>query len=158
MAQLNDRPIIFALSNPTDKAECTAEEAYTWTKGKVLYAAGVQFPNIKIGDNVFYPGQANNFYIFPAISLAIYATRPKHITDELFIEAARATAAQVGSDERKRGMMFPPQSNILATEVATAVAVTEMIFNKDMATVEKPRDVKSWLENKLYKPEYSSNE
>jgi malate dehydrogenase (oxaloacetate-decarboxylating)(NADP+) len=157
MAQLNERPIIFALSNPTDKAECSAEEAYTWTKGKVLYAAGVQFPNVKIGDKVFYPGQANNFYIFPAISLAIYATRPKHIPDELFVEAARATAAQVGSDERERGMMFPPQSNILATEVATAVAVAEMIFNKNMATVEKPKDVKSWLEDKLYKPEYSAN-
>jgi len=112
---------------------------------------------MSIGDKVFYPGQANNFYIFPAISLAIYATRPKHVTNELFIEAARATAAQVGSDERERGMMFPPQSNILATEVATAVAVTEMIFNNNMATVEKPKDVKSWLEDKLYQPEYSAH-
>jgi malate dehydrogenase (oxaloacetate-decarboxylating)(NADP+) len=155
MAKLNDRPIIFALSNPTDKAECSAEEAYTWTKGKVLFAAGVQFPNVKVGNKVFYPGQANNFYIFPAVSLAVYVTRPKHIPDELFIEAARAAAAQVDPEERERGMMFPPQSNILATEVATAVKVAEMIFAKNMATVEKPKDVKSWLENKLYKPEYS---
>lgn len=154
MAKLNERPIIFPLSNPTDKAECSAEEAYTWTKGTVLFAAGVQFPNVKIGNTVFYPGQANNFYIFPAISLAVYGTRPKHITDELFIEAARASAAQVNSDERKRGMLFPPQSHILATEVATAVKVAEMIFNKNMATVERPKDIKSWLEKQLYKAEY----
>ena len=79
MAQLNDRPIIFALSNPTDKAECSAEEAYTWTKGKVLYAAGVQFPNVKIGDKLFYPGQANNFYIFPAVSLAVCNSSQTHL-------------------------------------------------------------------------------
>ncbi len=154
MAKLNDRPIIFALSNPTNKAECSAEEAYTWTKGKVLFAAGVQFPNVQVGNKVFYPGQANNFYIFPAVSLAVYATRPKHITDEMFIEAARATAAQVNPAERERGMMFPPQSNILATEVATAVQVVEMIFDQNMATVERPKDIKSWLKNMLYKPEY----
>ena len=157
MAKLNDRPIIFALSNPTDKAECSAEEAYTWTKGKALFAAGVQFPNVKLGNKIFYPGQANNFYIFPAVSLAIYATRPKHITDDLFIEAARATAAQVPPEDRVRGMMFPTQSNILETEVATAIKVVEMIFNQNKATVERPKDIKRWLENKIYKPEYSAN-
>lgn len=155
MAKLNDRPIIFALSNPTEKAECTAKEAYTWTKGKALFAAGVQFPNVKVGNKTFYPGQANNFYIFPAVSLAVYATRPKRITDEFFIEAARATAAQVTTAERERGMMFPPQSNVLATEVATAVKVAELIFDKKMATVKRPKNIKSWLEGMLYKPEYS---
>lgn len=100
MAGNNDRPIIFALSNPTDKAEVTAEDAYAWTKGKVLYAAGVQFPEVTIGDRTYHPGQANNFYIFPAIGLAVYATRPERITDAMFITAARASADQVGSDLR----------------------------------------------------------
>lgn len=131
------------------------KEAYAWTKGKVLFDAGVQFFTVKIEGKVFYPGQANNFYIFPAVSLAVYASRPRHITDALFIEAARATAAQVKPDERQCGMMLPPQSNILATEVATAIKVPEMIFNQGIETVEKPNDIKSWLENKLYKPEYS---
>lgn len=88
--------------------------------------------------------------------MAVYATRPKYIPDELFIEAARASAAQVDPDERERGMMFPPQSNILTMEVATAIKVAEMIFSKNMATVEKPKDIKNWLENMLYKPEYSA--
>lgn len=155
MATLNERPIIFALSNPTDKAECTAEEAYTWTKGKALYAAGVQFPNVKIAGKLFYPGQANNFYIFPAVSLAVFATRAKHITDELFIEAARASASEVSPEDRERGMLFPPQSNILATEVATAVKVAELIFARNLATVQRPNDLKGWVESQLYKPEYT---
>lgn len=84
MSQINERPIIFALSNPTDHAECTAEEAYKWSKGKALYAAGVQFPNVQYDGKTLLPGQANNFYIFPAIGLAVYATQAKRVTDETF--------------------------------------------------------------------------
>jgi malate dehydrogenase (oxaloacetate-decarboxylating)(NADP+) len=88
MSKLNERPIIFALSNPTDKAECSAEQAYTWSKGKALYAAGVQFPEVTLNGQSFHPGQANNFYNYPAIGLAVYATRPERIADEMFIAAA----------------------------------------------------------------------
>jgi malate dehydrogenase (oxaloacetate-decarboxylating)(NADP+) len=107
MSRLNERPIIFALSNPTDKAECTAEQAYTWSKGKALYAAGVQFPDVIVDGKTFHPGQANNFYIFPAIGLATYVARPRRITDECFIAAAEASADQVGPDLRAKGMLFP---------------------------------------------------
>jgi malic enzyme len=77
MSRLNKRSIIFALSNPTDKAECSAEQAYTWSKGKALYAAGVQSADVTVGGTTFHPGQVNNFYIFPAIGLATYAARPR---------------------------------------------------------------------------------
>ncbi len=113
ISKLNERPIIFALSNPTDKAECTAEQAYTWSKGKALYAAGVQFPDVKVDGQTFHPGQANNFYIFPAVGLAVYATRAKRITDEVFIVAAQASADQVSQEQRDHGMLFPSQANIL---------------------------------------------
>jgi len=154
MSRLNERPIIFALSNPTDKAECSAEQAYAWSNGKALYAAGVQFPDVRIGGKTFHPGQANNFYIFPAVGLATYVARPRRLTDACFIAAAQATADQVDSDQRSRGMLYPSQANILETEVTTATRVAEFMFDQDLAQVERPRDVRRWIEGQLYRPQY----
>jgi malate dehydrogenase (oxaloacetate-decarboxylating)(NADP+) len=154
MSRLNERPIIFALSNPTDKAECSAEQAYTWSNGKVLFAAGVQFPDVTIDGRIFHPGQANNFYIFPAIGLATYVARPRRITDACFIVAAEASAEQVGPDLRAKGMLYPSQSNILETEVTTATRVAEYMFDQSLAQVEKPRDIRAWIESQLYNPQY----
>jgi malate dehydrogenase (oxaloacetate-decarboxylating)(NADP+) len=158
MASLNKRPIIFALSNPTDKAECSAEQAYAWSEGRALFAAGVQFPDVTVGGKTFHPGQANNFYIFPAIGLAVYATRPKLITDEMFIVAAGACADQVGPADRDRGMLFPPQSHILQVEVTIATRVAEFMFDHGMTSVERPADIRAWIEAKLYKPEYGTHD
>jgi len=157
MSRLNERPIIFALSNPTNKAECTAEQAYRWSNGKALFAAGVQFPDVTLNGQTFHPGQANNFYIFPAVGLATYVTRPRRITDECFIVAAQASADQVGTDLREKGMLFPSQANILETELTTATRVAEFMFDKGLAQVERPRDIRAWIEGQLYKPQYRSN-
>ena len=154
MSRLNERPIIFALSNPTDKAECSAEQAYTWSKGKALYAAGVQFPDVHLNGQTFHPGQANNFYIFPAVGLATYAARPRRLTDACFIAAAQATADQVGPDLRARGMLYPSQADILETEVTTAVRVAEFMFDQGLAQVQRPEDIRAWIESLLYKPQY----
>lgn len=155
MSQLNDRPIIFALSNPTDKAECSAEQAYIWSRGKALYAAGVQFPDVTLGGKTFHPGQANNFYIFPAIGLATYVARPRLLTDACFIAAAEASADQVDPSLRAKGMLFPSQANILETEVTTATRVAEFMFDQGLAQVEQPPDIRAWIEGQLYRPEYS---
>ncbi len=154
MSRLNERPIIFALSNPTDKAECTAEQAYVWSNGKALYAGGVQFPDVTVGGTLFHPGQANNFYIFPAIGLATYAARPRRITDQCFVVAAEATADQVGPELRAKGMLFPSQTNILETEITTATRVAEFMLDKGLAQVERPSDLRAWVEGQLYKPQY----
>ncbi len=154
MSRLDERPIIFALSNPTDKAECSAEQAYTWSKGKALFAGGVQFPDVTINGRTFHPGQMNNFYIFPAIGLATYVARPRRITDQCFIVAAQATADQVGPDLRAKGMLFPGQANILETEVTTASRIAEFMFEKGLAQVERPRNIRVWIESQLYRPKY----
>jgi malate dehydrogenase (oxaloacetate-decarboxylating)(NADP+) len=154
MSRINERPIIFALSNPTDKAECSAEQAYTWSKGKALFAAGVQFPEVTIKGKTFHPGQANNFYIYPALGLATYVARPRRITDECFIIAAQASADQVGPELRARGMLFPSQSQILEMEVSTATRIAQFMFEKGLATVKQPADIRKWIEGQLYTPHY----
>jgi malate dehydrogenase (oxaloacetate-decarboxylating)(NADP+) len=122
MSRLNGRPIVFALSNPIDKHECLPEQAYAWSRGNAVYAGGVQFPPVHLGERTFLPSQANNLYIF-AVGMAIYATNAKRATDEMFIEAAHAVAEQVTPEQLKLGMLFPPQSNILEVEVQTAARV-----------------------------------
>jgi malate dehydrogenase (oxaloacetate-decarboxylating)(NADP+) len=158
MSRLNARPVIFALSNPTARAECTAEEAYTWSRGQAIFAAGVPFPPVEYQGKTFLPGQANNFYVFPAVGLAIYATRAKRVTDEMFIEAARATAEHVTDKQRERGLLFPPQSNVLEAELHTAERVTAVIFDQGLARAERPMDIRRWLRAQLYQPEYREPE
>lgn len=154
MSRINERPIIFALSNPTEKAECSAEQAYTWSKGKALFAAGVQFPQVTIKGRTFHPGQANNFYIYPAVGLATYVARPRRITDECFIVAAQASADQVGPELRAKGMLFPSQSEILELEVTTATRIAQFMFDKGLATVKQPADIRKWIEGQLYTAHY----
>ena len=99
MAGINERPIIFALSNPTEHAECTPQQAYQWSNGKAIYAAGVQFQPVEYKGKTYHPGQANNFYIFPAIGMAVLATQAKRVNDAMFIEAAHAIADEVSTDQ-----------------------------------------------------------
>jgi len=154
MSRLNERPIIFALSNPTYKAECTAEQAYGWSKGKALFAAGVQFPDVTLDGRTFHPGQANNFYIYPAIGLATYVARPRRLTDACFIAAAQGAADQVDASLRAKGMLYPSQANILETEVTTATRIADFMFDQGLAQVARPSDVRGWIERQLYKPAY----
>ena len=156
MARINERPVILALSNPTEHAECTAEEAYTWSKGKAIYAAGVQFEPVHCNGQTFLPGQANNFYIFPAVGMAIFATQAKRVTDEMFIEAGQAVADQVPADLLKQGLLYPSQSNILETEIRTAARVAKLVFDSGLARVKRPADMVAFIRGHVYKPEYAT--
>jgi malate dehydrogenase (oxaloacetate-decarboxylating)(NADP+) len=154
MARINQRPIVFPYSNPTSHSECTAEEAYRWSGGCAVFASGSPFPPFRWQDRIFVPGQGNNVYIFPAIGMAVYATSAKRITDEMFIEAANAVAEQVTQAELDSGLIYPPQSTILQTEVCAAQRVAELIFERELARVPKPTDVGAFIQSQLYKPEY----
>src|SRR5262249_13127053 len=130
------------------------EQAYAWSKGKALFAGGVQFPDVRYEGRIFHPGQANNFYIYPAIGLATFVTRPKRLTNECFIVAAQACADQVGPELRRAGRLFPGQAEILETEVTNATRTAESIFDQGLAQVERPRDIRTWIERQLYTPDY----
>src|SRR3974390_2775800 len=154
MTRINKRPVILALSNPTEHAECTPEQAYTWSKGKAICAAGVQFPPVHYNGQTFLPGQANNFYIFPAVGMAIFATQAKRVTDGMFIEAAAAVADQVPADLLKQGLLYPLQSNILETEIQTAARIAKLVFDSGLARVKQPADMVAFIRQLVYKPEY----
>ena len=154
MCAHNARPIILALSNPTEHAECTAEQAYTWSNGKAIFAAGVQFDPVSLNGITYLPGQANNFYIFPAVGMAIYATQASRVTDQMFIEAASAVADQVSPDLLNQGLLYPRQENILETEIKTASRVAKLVFDSGLARVERPQDYEAFIRQHVYKPEY----
>jgi malate dehydrogenase (oxaloacetate-decarboxylating)(NADP+) len=154
MSRINERPVILALSNPTQHAECTAEQAYTWSNGKAIYAAGVPFQPVQYKGQTFIPGQANNFYIFPAVAMAIYATQAKRVSDEMFIEAAKAVADQVSPELLKQGLLYPLQANILETEIKTAARVAKLVFDSGLATVERPADMEAFIRSHVYTPAY----
>ena len=154
MTRINDRPIILALSNPTSCAECTPEQAYTWSGGKAIYAAGVPFAPVHINGKTYLSGQANNFYIFPAVAMAIYATQAKRVSDEMFIEAAKAVADQVTPELLAQGLLYPLQANILETEIKTAARVAKLVFDSGLATVERPADMEALIRQHVYTPTY----
>ena len=151
-----ERPVILALSNPTEHAECTPEQAYNWSNGKALYAAGVQFPPVQLNGRTFLPGQANNFYIFPAIGMAVFATQASRVTDQMFIEAARAVADLVSPDLLKQGLLYPLQSNILETEISTAARVAKLVFDAGLARVPRPADIVAYIRGLVYQPTYQN--
>jgi malate dehydrogenase (oxaloacetate-decarboxylating)(NADP+) len=154
MSRINERPIILALSNPTSCAECTPEQAYTWSNGKAIYAAGVPFPPVQFKGQTFIPGQANNFYIFPAVAMAIYAAQARRVSDEMFIEAAKAVADQVSPELLAQGLLYPLQANILETEIKTAVRVARLVFDSGLAGVQRPADVEALIRSHVYTPAY----
>jgi len=156
IARVNRRPIIFSLSNPTSRSECTAEEAYNWSEGRAVFASGSPFAPVRYRDRTIVPGQCNNMYIFPAMGLAVYATQATRVTDEMFIAAARAVAEQVTAADLDTGLIYPPQSTILKAEVHVARRIAEAIFARGLARVKEPKDVGAFIESQVYKPEYRS--
>lgn len=154
MSRINEQPVIFAMSNPTSHAECTAEDAYRWSEGRAIFAAGVQFAPVEYDGKTFLPGQANNFYVFPAVGMAIFATQATRVTDEMFIEAAAAVADQVPAEQLQQGLLYPLQADILEVEVQTAARVARLVFDAGLARVERPDDMVAFIRQHVYRPEY----
>jgi len=154
MSAVNVRPVIFPYSNPTSRSECTAEQAYTWSKGKAIFASGSPFANVTYRGKTFTPGQGNNVFIFPAVGLAVLATGAKRVTDEMFITAAEAVAEQVTEADFEKGLIYPPVKNIRKVSYNVAVRVAEKIFESRLAGVRRPRDLRKFIAKTMYHPAY----
>jgi len=156
MARLNARPIIFALSNPTSKSECSAEQAYAWSQGRAIFASGSPFAPVHFGGRSFAPGQANNAYIFPGLGLGVVASRARRVTDEMFFEAAKALARQVSEADLELGRIFPPLSQIREVSLRIAQAVAEVAFRSGLADEKRPDDLREFIRTQMFEPNYRS--
>lgn len=156
MAELNQRPIVFALSNPTSKAECTAEQAYLGTDGRALFASGSPFLPLRFGGKTLVSRQGNNCYIFPGVGLGAIACGATRITDEMFLVAARTLASQVTAADLDQGSLFPPLTSIRAASMAIAVAVAEVAYTRGLAARPRPESMVALVQEHVYQPDYPS--
>jgi len=154
MAVYNQRPIVFAMSNPTSKAECTAEEAYTWTDGRAIFASGSPFAPVTFKGKTYVPGQANNAYAFPGIGMGIIACEAMSVTDEMFSVAAKALANEISEDDLAQGRIYPAQTKIRDASAAIATAVAEVAYNQGIARKPKPDDLPTYIKSQMYEPNY----
>ena len=152
MAAIHERPVVFALSNPTSRAECTAREAYEWSQGRAVFASGSPFGRVEYGGQVFMPGQGNNAYVFPGIGLGAMACRARRIPDEFFLAAARTLASLVTQADLERGSLYPPLGDIRRLSLAIAVSVVETAHTMKLARAKRSRHPEKTIARLMYEP------
>ena len=154
LARCNARPVVFALSNPTSKAECTAEQAYTWSEGRAIFASGSPFPDFVLNGRTYQSGQGNNSYIFPGVGLGIIVSQSQRVTDEMFFVAAKVLASLVTEQDLAVGRVYPNLQRIREVSAAIATAVAQVVFQRGLTQMLCPEDLAARVKAQMYDPNY----
>ena len=154
MAEINEQPIVFALSNPTSKAECSAEEAYRHTDGRALFACGSPYDPVTLNGKTFVPRQGNNSYIFPGVGLGAIACGATLVTDEMFMAAARTLAGLVTDNDLKQGSLYPALPRIREVSLQIAAAVARVAYRRSLAVQQKPKNLLAHIKGQVYDARY----
>ena len=157
MSSFNEKPLSLALSNPTSQSECTAEQAYTWSKGRAIYASGSPFAPVEYDGKVLVPGQANNAYIFPGFGLGLVISGAIRVHDDMLLAASEALASQVSQENFAEGLIYPPFTNIRKISAHIAAKVAEKVYELGLASrLPRPENLVKYAESCMYTPTYRS--
>jgi malic enzyme len=154
MTKINDRPIVFPLSNPTSKAECTAGDAIRWSDGRVIVATGSPFDPITHNGKLHRIGQGNNAFIFPGVGLGLTASRSRRTTDGMFLEAARALAAKVTEKDLEDSAVYPELTRIRECSLSVACATVHRAVKEGHADADILEGLEANLERAMWDPKY----
>ena len=154
LASIKSRPGIFALSNPTSRSECTAEQAYQWTDGRGIFASGSPFGEVVHGGKTFRPGQGNNSYIFPGVGLGMIACRARTIPDSIFLESAKALAGAVTEEDLKAGSIYPEINQIREVSLTIARSIADYAYQHGIAQEAPPENLTEHIQSLMYDPVY----
>lgn len=154
MCMYNTHPVIFALSNPTSQSECTAVQAYQWSKGKVIFASGSPFESVVYNGKIFIPGQGNNVYIFPGVGLASIAVKAKYLPESVFYVAAKALTDQVQEEDLIKGNIYPSMTKLMSISLNIAVAVSQHLYDLGLAKANKQDNLRDYITSLMYDPTY----
>ncbi|KAL0484832.1 malate dehydrogenase [Acrasis kona] len=156
MAENNEKPIVFALSNPTNNSECSAEQAVKFTKGKCVFASGSPFPDVTYEDKVIKPGQGNNMYIFPGLGLGAVVSESKNVSDLMVLTASQVLADCVTEQDLKKGDIYPSLASIRSISVKIAAAVARQSVKEGLCRLTSiPDDWEQYVKNYVFEPAYA---